>query len=293
MEKFTAHLELDKFRNILFQEKDHKYLNLDTGAELISVTTKLKEYKEPFRSDYWSIFTALKESGHIVKSDLSKGVKKNHIQINNDSFLYTDLGDNPTLFLSRTPESIKNQWKYESKVGTTRGTIVHNYIENRWFNKNKPVTQDISFIADSTTFISSVEASCNLFDRFMKEHSYYVPIAIEKVIGDEKIAGQPDKILYSKKHNELHILDNKVDKKFDRLNKYKTKLSGKLSHLDDCEFNKYSLQLSMYKYIIEKNTNLKIDRCFALWLFHENPNYELIELTDFTKEIKNILNDKE
>ena len=64
---------------------------------------------------------------------------------------------------------------------------------------------------------------------------------------------------------------------------------GPVSHLDECEFSTYSLQLSLYKYIIEYETKLKIEDCFIVWFNENNAKYKLIKCADYSKEIIDML----
>jgi hypothetical protein len=51
--------------------------------------------------------------------------------------------------------------------------------------------------------------------------------------------------------------------------------------LDDCEYEIYSLQLNIYKKIVERNTNLKLGDSYLVWFNEENPNYEIIKCNDY------------
>ena len=59
-----------------------------------------------------------------------------------------------------------------------------------------------------------------------------------------------------------------------------------ISHLDVCEINTYSLQLSLYKHIIEKNTNLNIGNCYLIWINESSDNYKIFTCKDLQAEIK-------
>ena len=45
-----------------------------------------------------------------------------------------------------------------------------------------------------------------------------------------------------------------------------------LSTLTDSDLEMYSLQLEAYKYIIEKNTSIKLGKSFLIWVSHNNDN---------------------
>ena len=68
-------------------------------------------------------------------------------------------------------------------------------------------------------------------------------------------------------------------------------LEGVLSHLPDCELAIYSLQLSTYRYLIEKNTNIKLGDSYIVWFNEENPSYELIKCGDLRDDIVEVLKD--
>ena len=71
-------------------------------------------------------------------------------------------------------------------------------------------------------------------------------------------------------------------------NDFGNKMKDCLWMLDECEFNTYSLQLSIYKKIIERNTNLKIGSCHLVWFNEENDNYKVINCDDFSHHVDNM-----
>ena len=49
---------LDKFKDIFFIEDGHRYINMKTKKQLISVTTLIKRYQSMFDEDHWSNYKA-------------------------------------------------------------------------------------------------------------------------------------------------------------------------------------------------------------------------------------------
>ncbi len=66
------------------------------------------------------------------------------------------------------------------------------------------------------------------------------------------------------------------------------KMKDCLYMLDQCEFNTYSLQLNIYKKIIEKNTNLKLGTSHLVWFNEENDNYKIINCEDYSGYVDNM-----
>lgn len=62
-----------------------------------------------------------------------------------------------------------------------------------------------------------------------------------------------------------------------------------IAHLPDNDFTKYSLQLNLYKYILEKNYGVKVSK-MILTSFHKNcSSYICTEIGDLSKEINDML----
>jgi len=75
-----------------------------------------------------------------------------------------------------------------------------------------------------------------------------------------KIAGSIDIVIYDKSSNSYEIIDWKTSKEIETTSfKGKTGTHSITSHLIDCRFVHYSLQLSFYRYIMEKYYGLNID----------------------------------
>ena len=118
-----------------------------------------------------------------------------------------------------------------------------------------------------------------------------VPVKMELVVGDEDygLGGMVDCLFYNKKSDMLEVWDYKTNKAINIKNNYGQTFKEPISHLDVCEINTYSLQLSLYKHIIEKNTNLKIGNCYLIWINEKNKNYKVYKCKDLETEIKLML----
>ena len=99
-----------------------------------------------------------------------------------------------------------------------------------------------------------------------------------------------DQLYYSNTLKGLVIFDWKTNKKMNYRSKYQNMMLDPISHLEECEFSTYSLQLSLYRYIIEYETNLEIKDCFIVWFNEKNDSYTLIRCADYRKEIIDMLN---
>ena len=112
----------------------------------------------------------------------------------------------------------------------------------------------------------------------------------ESDIEDTRICGMLDMLAYNTKDNTFEIYDFKTNKEIKYKTKFNKYLLPPINHLEECEFNSYSIQLSLYKYFIEAYTSIKINKTFVVWFSTKNDDYRLIPLLDMDKEVKDILN---
>lgn len=246
-------LELSKFNNIKYHDKPHKYYIGD--KELVSVTTFIGKFKPKFDSEGMAETYAAKRGLNV--------------------------------------EDVKNDWDFKRDFSTVKGSALHNYAENWWNNKIFPYDESVSIKMWGIDPVKEPLGKCiRLFHKFHSDASEnLIPVKMELVVGDEElgIAGMVDCLFWNKKAQELQIWDYKTNKEIKTSNSFSQYFHNPISHLDVCEFNTYSLQLSLYKYIIEKNTGLKIGSTYLIWINEVNNNYKVIKCKDLTAEIVTML----
>jgi hypothetical protein len=231
------------FNDITFHDEPHKYF-LD-GRELISVTTLIHQYQEEFNEDYWSNYKA-------------------------DQFRITQ-------------NEILAAWKFINRKGVVKGSAIHDYAEKLFQNKSYEYPKDLilkEFGFDPVW--NEYQITKKHVDRFYKDvHDRLIPVRTELVIYDKEsmIAGMLDILFYNIKMKEFQIWDWKTNKDFTFEMKSRHLLKD-LFTLEDCDLETYSLQLELYKRIIERNTPVKLGKSYIVWFSHNNENYQVIEVRD-------------
>jgi hypothetical protein len=251
-------IKLNIFNRITFLQNNHKYLIDGKPTNTYSVTGLLDTVKQPFERNKWLTIKAK---------------------------------DNNT-----TKEVIEKEWLDKKNYGLSLGTIVHNYIENFYTNKIISYNQDhykqLLGEEKHKALREQVLKVIPLFNNFYEQNNFYLPIKTEFVVGDmddTKICGMVDVLMYNTKTQSYEIIDYKTNKEFNLNSRFNKKLLPPVQHLDDCEFNTYSLQINLYKYIIEKYCGIKIGACKVLWLNAQNETYKEFLLLDLQAEVKNML----
>ena len=248
--------ELAKFNNIKYYDKPHKYY-IDE-KELTSVTTFIGKFKEKFDEEYWS-----------KKKAKERGI---------------------------TQKEILAEWKNKALTSTEKGTAFHEYAENYLTNRIFPFPQEQidNVLGKGNDVKERFDKLVILFEEFYKQsYGRLIPIRAELVVGDKElgICGMVDQLFFNEKSGKLEIWDWKTNKKIDRNNRFQ-QFKEPVSHLDVCELNTYSLQLSLYKYIITRNTNIDLGDSYIVWFNEKNDKYFPIKCHDYTQEIKIMLKNR-
>ena len=228
------------FNDITFYDEPHKYYL--GGKELISVTTLIHRYQEEFNEEYWSEY------------------KGNQFGI--------------------SPVEILRAWKFINKKGTIKGSAIHDYTENLFQNKifeypKQLILNEFGF----DPVLNEYNITKKHVDKFYKDvQGKLIPIRTEFVVYDREslIGGMLDILFYNVKAREFQIWDHKTNKDFTSEMKSRH-LLNELSLIEDCDLELYSLQLEMYKQIIEKNVPIKLGKSYIVWFSHNNDNYKVIE----------------
>jgi ATP-dependent exoDNAse (exonuclease V) beta subunit len=243
-------LELAKFNDVKYFDEPHKYYV--NGVEYTSATTFIGKFKPKFETQKLAEQYAQR-----------RGLNVNDV-----------IAD----------------WDLKRDVSTVKGTMVHDMAENWWNNKSFPYDNTIAINTFGIDIIRENYVKCEtIFHKFYEDAKQnLIPVKMELVVCDHdyKIAGMVDCLFYNKKSEMLEIWDYKTNKEIKMKNDYGEKFKEPISHLDVCEINTYSLQLGLYKHIIEKNTNLKIGNCYLIWINEKSSNYKVYPCKDMLAEIK-------
>jgi len=246
--------EFAKFNHILFNDEHHTYIDTKDGFQFVSGTGFIKKFQKPFDPEI------------VNKSAVKHGVDA---------------------------EALQREWDLKAKLGKLRGTIIHKYCEDRWQNKIFPINHPKWIlnlpIEETVKYISSVEKlKLQAEDYYFTYHERYLPVKLEPIIGDRDlgVATMVDKIVYDIILNAYGIIDYKTDKKVDKSSRFGNKFLEPISHLDDCELNKYSIQTQISKHILEKNTNIEIAFRKIVWFNTQNPSFVVMDCLDMSKEVE-------
>lgn len=209
---------------LAFEPEHHKYTSLDPNdqTDWISVTTLISFFKQPF-------------DAKSISKKSSRSSKK---------------------WQGIPPDKIQEIWKAEAKRATDLGTWYHDQREHDivscdTINRHNASLQVVRPILNDKGY--KVASSQKLLSGIYPEHLVYL-----RSVG---VCGQSDLVEIA--HGKIHITDYKTNKEiklksFVNWEGIAQKLNQPVSHLDDCNYFHYALQLSAYMYMIQKhNPNLQ------------------------------------
>jgi hypothetical protein len=182
--------------------------------------------------------------------------------------------------LNMSPFEVEEMWKEKGELSAKDGKILHEQIEKYFLNNENFTSKEFG-----------------LFKDFMIDNPQISPFRTEWRIFDEEylVAGTID--LVSKNRNEYEIYDWKRSHRiidFDKKPKIKGHVGkhgiGELFHVADTQYNRYCLQQSMYKFILEKNYGIIIKTMYIVVLHPDYDKFYKFPIPYYKKEIEFILN---
>jgi hypothetical protein len=188
-----------------------------------------------------------------------------------------------------TIEQVLADWETNKNYSCTLGSMLHKYIENYYSNKRVEFEGPFTGIGhdEKQKIYINLPKIIKHFQNFYKDHLHLLCIKSELVLGDmddTRVCGTSDMLCYNEETDELEILDFKTNKKLKESKSY----GNLLYPFDDTpqtNINEYTIQLNLYKFFIEKYTNLRISKLKLVWLHETNDNYKIIELSDIQQKI--------
>jgi len=171
-------------------------------------------------------------------------------------------------YYGMTKDEIKKLWKNNGSVAAELGTKMHKMFENHY--------NDLDIKDELKTTIEY-----EYFMNFLKDYPDLVPYRSEWMIYDEtrQIAGSVD-MIFINPDKSVSIYDWKRCKSIDKFNNFnKYSIDPDYSTTPDTNFWHYTLQLNMYKTILEDKYGLSVSELYLVCIHPDLHNtYKKIEV---------------
>lgn len=164
------------------------------------------------------------------------------------------------------------------KNSTNLGSKLHYQIE-LFYNKEP---NDIE---------NEISKEWGFFENFAKDHLHLEPFRTEMKIYSEslKISGSID-MLFKRSNGMYDIYDWKRTKNINMGDSSEESSEEEvIRHIKNVNYEHYSLQLNLYRYILEKEYGYKIKQMFLIVLHPKNDNYVKIKVRNLQDEIHGLM----
>lgn len=239
-------LTVDKENDVVsYNDKVHKYWVKENGKQCISATTLIHKFTT-FDEEFWSSYKALER----IAPESFKDIKGNLLKTKRFSLKLLEELEIPEEIFLNAKRDILAEWAEKRDESCVRGTKFHQEQENLHWGGS---TQELKQLGLGGTF-----TPINTNKIVMGQRGVYPELLLSRISNDGilRIAGQADLVIVD--GNEVHILDYKtsktIDQKgyFDSKSRKATTMKYPLNNIADSNFWHYTLQLSLYAWMIEK-----------------------------------------
>lgn len=249
--------ELETFNKFEFFEDGHYYKcnGKDVG---ISATRLIEQYSNPFDQQGIAEKVALRDNKEVSE--------------------------------------VLTEWKLKNEQACEKGHFSHEFVQSLWSGATYQESIKHGLEAIKTLLEKIKGQANNFYNDFKKKFAH---IQDEQLVGSEEydIASAVDD-LFLDNEGRVWLIDYKTnsilrgynDDKKNR--KYTKKMLIPLQNVKDDSIHHYYIQLSIYKYLIEKYTNIKIHKLMIVYMSENIENYELINVPYLENEVKLILENR-
>ena len=192
---------------------------------------------------------------------------------------------------SKTIQQVLDEWKQKNQYACDKGHLGHLYAQSLWNGEN--VLDEIEKFTNGLE--TPLDKILDQADNFYRDYQDRLEhLADEYIIGSEEydIASAIDHIFINKLTGGLVLVDYKTNSDIHKSEKYAKNMKVPLAHLKDFTLNHYYIQLSIYKYLVEKYTKLKFEEMFIVYFSENIENYEIIEIPYLKDEVEKILENR-
>jgi hypothetical protein len=202
-----------------------------------------------------------------------------------------------------TADAIKKQWADKGAASSAAGTRMHLDIEHfynalpaAWGHSEakgirvNDVETGLLCMREADSWEPAAGAEWDYFCEYQRRHGYqFEPFRTEWLVFDEehKVAGSID-MVYKKADGTLAIYDWKRIEELKTENRFQSGL-GPVEHLPDTNYWHYSLQLNVYRYILQKHYGYVVSELALVVLHPNNTSWRVAKLNFMDEEVAGMM----
>jgi hypothetical protein len=192
-------------------------------------------------------------------------------------------------YFGKTDDEIIAEWNANGKTASEAGTEMHLAIEQYLHGSPQLISDKIKSTKEWEYFMNFWNTYSKELEPYRSEWEVFTD-SLEPLEGERKIklAGSIDMVFRRKSDGKFVIYDWKRSKEITTDNKYDNGFPP-LEHLPDTNYWHYTLQLNVYKWILEKYYGIEICELYILILHPNNSSYRRMRLNILEDEIEDMI----
>jgi hypothetical protein len=183
-------------------------------------------------------------------------------------------------YYGMTADAIAKQWTDSGKDASTKGTAMHLGIEQFMNGAYDVILPEVKESKEFQYFMNFWKDFGDDLEPYRAEWSVFSEAHM--------LCGQIDMLFRRKSDGKFLIYDWKRSREIRTSNEYQKGLAP-LDHLDDCNYWHYSLQLNVYRWILEHLYDMEIADMYLIICHPENTNYKRMRLNRMDEEVEAML----
>lgn len=184
-------------------------------------------------------------------------------------------------YFGKTDEQIIKEWSDSGKIASEAGTAMHLAIEQFLHGSPEMIKPEIKETPEWRYFMKFWNDFGDDLEPYRSEWEVWTS-------KDIKLCGSIDMVFRRKSTGKFVIYDWKRSKEIKCENRYQNGLAP-LDHLPDCNYWHYTLQLNVYKWILEKYYNLDVEDLYLIILHPDNLSYRRMRLNILEDEVEDMI----
>ena len=192
-------------------------------------------------------------------------------------------------YFGMTDEQIIKEWNDNGKQASSAGTAMHLAIEQFLHGAPEEIDPAVKETAEWRYFMKFWKECGHDLEPYRSEWEVFTD-SLEPVAGERKIklCGSIDMVFRRKSDGKFVIYDWKRSKEIKSENPFSTGLAP-LDHLPDTNYWHYTLQLNVYKWILETYYGVEVADLYLVILHPDNPSYRRMRLNILTEEVEDMM----
>jgi hypothetical protein len=184
-------------------------------------------------------------------------------------------------YYGKTDEEIITEWSDSGKAASEAGTAMHLAIEQFLHGSPEQIKDEVKNTPEWRYFMKFWSDCGGDLEPYRSEWEVWTSDEI-------KLCGSIDMVFRRKSDGKFVIYDWKRSKDIKTENKFGSGLPP-LEHLPDCNYWHYTLQLNVYKWMLEKYYGLDVADLYLVILHPDNPSYRRMRLNILEDEVEDMI----